>query len=81
MTTIQNTYLTTELSFQMDGSPVGSFRASGSNASAPLSSATYSYNQSVYAQVGLPNTDHTLVVSSQFFDTPSDILFDYFVYT
>jgi hypothetical protein len=65
----------THLVFSVDGERVGSFLHN------PDRSATFLYDQLVYANSSLTNTDHVFVIHVPSGQTPTLTLFDYVRYT
>ena len=64
------------MTFELDGAPVVAF----SHVPNP-NGEQYLYNQTVFSQTGLSNTDHTLVMTAVLGSEPSLLLFDWAMYT
>jgi hypothetical protein len=65
----------TNLTFSIDGAPVGTFSY------IPDGSNTFLYNSLVYANVSIPNGNHTFVLEVPQGANASLALFDYMEYT
>lgn len=71
-----NTYIFTNVTFELDGYPVGTYTHP------PNASATqYEYNVTALSKTGLDNMQHTLVITAAQGSQPSLLLFDWAMYT
>ncbi|KAI5117398.1 hypothetical protein M0805_004620 [Coniferiporia weirii] len=65
----------TDLTFKIDNATTSTFQR------APNGNATYLFNQTVFAQTGLPNTLHTITIESGHAGQKALILLDAIIYT
>ncbi|KAF8077621.1 hypothetical protein FPV67DRAFT_3831 [Lyophyllum atratum] len=72
---VPNAFTETFCNFVLDGQNSGSFHH------APSQSTAYQYNALVYSKQNLPNTDHTLLITADGYNTLSYVNFDYAIYT
>jgi len=72
---IQDASTLVNISFTLDGSRVGTYMHQ------PNQSDVYEYNVTVYSNVTMENSEHTLVMTAQDDPNPSIILFDWAKYT
>ncbi|KAG6873789.1 hypothetical protein C0995_011014 [Termitomyces sp. Mi166 len=72
---VPNAWTETFCNFILDKQSVEAYHHS------PTSSPNYQYNALVYSKTNLANTDHTLLISADGYQTMSFINFDYAIYT
>lgn len=73
---LPNTYIFTNVTFELDGYPAGTYTHSPN-----VSASQYEYNVTVFSRTDLENEQHTLVITAALGLQPSLMLFDWAMYT